>query len=108
MARDPYNQGRDPGQVNRENHARMRHLEAPYLRTKEYLKSPEWQAKRDEILLRLSSALGLYRQGQDATAAVFVLGQAKQIVLEIQEVTDVITEFEDLRKRVKEYDERAG
>lgn len=87
----------------------MKQLEAHYLRTKEYLKSNDWQAKRDQVLMRLSSTLATYppRQGQDATAAAFVLGQAKQIILEVQEVTDVIVVYEALKAELERYDERA-
>lgn len=89
-------------------HKRMRlhAIEAQYLRTKEYLKSPAWGTKRDELLTRLSHTIGMYKYGQDATAAVFVLGQAKQLLLEIQEVTDVIVEFEALQEELRRYNDR--
>jgi hypothetical protein len=97
---------RDPETALQEMRMRMHHIETAYLRAKEYLKSSEWQVKRDEVLLRLSSSLGHYRQGQDATSAVYVIAQAKQIMLEVQEVSDVIVEFESLRDRIREQEER--
>lgn len=91
---------------------RLRQIEAQYIRTKQYLSSPEWGAKRDEILLRIARALASYdptlKAGQDATTAVFVLGQAKQIMLELQEISDVIVEFESLQAEIRRYQERAG
>lgn len=96
----------DPQLIQQElekRHLRLRQLEAEYLRIKEYLKSQEWQQKRDQVLMRLSDALASYRQGQDATAAVYAVAQAKQILLEVQEVSDVVVEYEDIQQKLKSY-----
>lgn len=86
-----------------EKRLRLRQLEAEYLRTREYLKSSEWQQKRDQVLLRLETSLARYQQGQDATAAVYVVAQAKQIISEVQQPTDVIIEYEDIERNLKSY-----
>jgi hypothetical protein len=98
---------RDVQTVIQELQLRKRQIEAQYLRTKEFLKSSEWHVKRDEVLMRLAKTLASYdptlRQGQDPTTAVFVLGQAKQIMLEIQEISDVIVEYESIEQRLERH-----
>ena len=96
----------DPQLIQQElekRHLRLRQIEAEYLRLKTYLGSLEWQEKRDKIFMRLTECLAQYRQGQDATAAVYTVAQAKQILLEVQEVTDVIVEYEDIQQKLKSY-----
>ena len=81
---------------------RLRQLEAPYLRAQEYLKSLEWQSTRDRVLVKIQRVTAMY-QGKDATEAAFMLGQIKQIMLEVQEPTDVIVEYEGLKKEIERY-----
>jgi len=82
---------------------RLRQLEAPYINQKKYLESKDWQDKRDRVLLKLSTCLGSYTKGQDAVNAVFVVAQAKEIMLEVQEASDIVVEYEDIEKRLKTY-----
>jgi len=81
---------------------RLRQLEAPYLRAQEFLKSLEWQSVRDRVLIKIAQALAPY-QGKDATEAVYILGKLRAYMLEVQEPTDIIIEFEDLKKSLENY-----
>jgi hypothetical protein len=85
---------------------RKKQIEALYLRTKEFLKSPEWQERRDNVLAQISVALAQYRLGMDAASAVYILGQIRQIMSEIQSITDVVVEFDALKAELERYDER--
>lgn len=81
---------------------RLRQLEAPYLRAKEFLKGLEWQNVRDRTLLKIQEASAQYH-GKDATEAVFILGKIKQIMLEVQEIGDVIVEYDGLKREIETY-----
>lgn len=96
----------DTQQILNDKRMRLRKIEAQYLRTKEYLKSSDWNEKRDSVLARLSYILGSYKIGMDGVAAGFVIGQARQAILEIQEVTDIIVQYESLKDELNRYDER--
>lgn len=86
---------------------RRRQLEAAYLRTQEYLKSLEWQNLRDRVLVKIEKEMATYH-GKDATEAVFICGKIKQIMLEVQEPTDIIAEYEGIEKTLAYYAARAG
>ena len=81
---------------------RLRQLEAPYINAQKFLQSPEWQAKRDRALIKIQEAMGPY-QGKDATEAVYILGKLRAYMLEIQEPTDVIIEYEGLKREIENY-----
>lgn len=100
---------KDPIQQTLENkRLRLRQIEAEYLRTKEYLTSPEWQAKRDDVLMRLVQIFGLYRPGMQPLDLGIIFGQSRQIIWEVQAVTDIIVEHDSLETELKHYYERAG
>ena len=86
---------------------RLRKLEVPYLHAKDFLKSLEWQNVRDRVLLKIQEATATY-QGKDATEAVFILGKIKMIMLEVQESTDVIVEYEGLKREIEMYHAARG
>jgi hypothetical protein len=81
---------------------RLRQLEAAYIRAKDFLKSLEWQKTRDFALQSIQEVTATY-QGKDATEAVFILGKIKIIMLDIQEPTDVIIEYEGLKRELDNY-----
>jgi len=86
---------------------RLRQLEAPYLRAKDFLKSLEWQDTRDKVLVKIQEATAMY-QGKDATEAVYILGKLRAYMLEIQEPTDVIAEYEGLKRELDMYHAQRG
>ncbi len=86
---------------------RMRQIEAAYLRAKEYEKSLDWQQLRDHTLERIQQTIALYF-GKDATEAVFICGKIKQILLQVQEPLDVITEYEGLKDSIEMYYAQRG
>lgn len=86
---------------------RMRQIEAAYLRAKDYEKSLEWQQLRDQTLERIQSAIAFYF-GKEPTEAVFICGKIKQILLQVQEPLDVITEYEGLKKALESYYAQRG
>lgn len=81
---------------------RLRQLEAPYLRAQDFLKSLEWQNVRDRVLLKMLEAMVKF-QGKDSTEAVYILGKLRAYALEIQEPTDVIIEYEGLKREIESY-----
>jgi len=80
----------------------LRQLEAPYLRAVEFMKSLEWQNVRDRVLIKIQQATASY-QGKDATEAVYILGKLRAFLLEIQEPTDIIVEYEGLKREIEAY-----
>jgi hypothetical protein len=86
---------------------RLRQLEAPYLRAQEFLKSLEWQNTRDRVLLKIQEATATF-QGKDATEAVYILGKLRAYLLEIQEPTDIIVEYEGLKREIENYHAMRG
>jgi len=86
---------------------RLRQLEAPYLRAKDFLKSLEWQNTRDRVLLKIQEATAMY-QGKDRTEAVYILGKLRAYMLEIQEPTDCIIEYEGLKRELENYHAQRG
>jgi len=85
-----------------DKNVRLRQLEAPYLRAVEFMKSLEWQNVRDRVLLKIEQAIGLY-QGKDAIEAVYILGKLRAYLLEVQEPTDIIVEYEGLKREIENY-----
>ena len=86
---------------------RLRQLEAPYLRAKEFLKSLEWQTTRDKVLMKVEQAISRY-QGKDANEATYIMGKLSAYILEIQEPTDIIIEYEGLKRELEMYHAQRG
>lgn len=90
-------------EVARKRH-RLKEIEAEYIRIRDYLKSPEWQAERDKKLTQVGQIVGHYlAKGGDAA---FAIGRIAQVMIDVQQVSDVIVEFESLKSELERYAER--
>lgn len=82
--------------------ARMRAIEAAYLRAKDYEKSLDWQQLRDDVLAEIEMIISPYF-GDNPTQAAFKCGQIKQAMLRVQKPLDVIAEYESLKRKLETY-----
>jgi hypothetical protein len=101
MSSDPNRTRQDLQKRLDTKNARKSYLEPLYLRAREYVKTPQYQQQRDDALAQITRALNQFK-GSDATNAVFVLGQIKQILAPLEAITAPIVEYESIQKSLVE------
>lgn len=92
------------GGVLDEKRKRIAELEGAYIKTVAYLRSEEWQQKRDKTLERITIIVGVFQARKEKSS--FAMGQIKEALLAIQEPLDIVVEYEGLKKYFKEIQQR--
>lgn len=81
---------------------RLRQLEAPYINAQKFLQSEDWQKLRDKTLLKIVEVTSRVDDSKPKRSH-FAIARVKQLLLEIQEPTDVIIEYEGLKREIENY-----
>lgn len=84
---------------------KLKLLETTYKRALELIKSEEWTEKREKALERVGRLVRSY-QGGEATQAIYIMGQVREIISEADGPLQVIREYESERKSLQELNKR--
>lgn len=83
---------------------RKTQLEPLYLKAREYVKTPEWQERRDQALWQIARIVNRVtsQKGADSNTFALALGQIIQVLEPLDSVVKPLVEYDSIQKSLTE------